>query len=409
MKKYLLLLLLISLYVANGYNSISDYILHHHRSIRLPDADLSFMGIVAENGYPIEEHFATTHDGYILRLFRIPYGINGNGSSTTTRRPVLLQHGLLDSSITWIINLPSQSLAYILADQGYDVWMGNNRGNVYSTNHTTLSVKSKEFWQFSYDEMGIYDLPTMIDYIIKETGFTQVPYVGHSEGTMQAWIAYLKDQDFSSKVPLFMALGPVGNVTHITNNALRALAELKIDDLFKIFGFNRFLPSPELLRFLFIDFCTECDICCADVVEWICGPHKGAFNNTRMPLVSGHEPGGTSIKNIQHFAQGVSKKQFQMFDYGLVGNILKYDSDHPPIYDLSKFPTNVKVALFSGTLDELADPVDVQQLFSTLPKESIINWSIIHNYAHLDYVWALDANQLIYPQIIEYLHNFSNN
>ncbi len=36
-------------------------------------------------------------------------------------RPVLLFHGLMDNSITWIINMPHESLAYILADQGYEV------------------------------------------------------------------------------------------------------------------------------------------------------------------------------------------------------------------------------------------------------------------------------------------------
>uniref|UniRef100_A0A914RIN6 Partial AB-hydrolase lipase domain-containing protein n=1 Tax=Parascaris equorum TaxID=6256 RepID=A0A914RIN6_PAREQ len=149
--------------------------------------------IIAFYGYTVEVITVQTQDGYILHMHRIPYGKNDTVKSVMRKRPVVFfQHGLLSSTFTFT--------AFIFADAGFDVWMGNVRGNFYSKQHQNYSSKDEEYWQFSWDEISKYDLNAMINKVLQVTKQPDLYYIGHSQGTLIMLAKLATDEEFHLKV-----------------------------------------------------------------------------------------------------------------------------------------------------------------------------------------------------------------
>ena len=88
--------------------------------------------LMVKYGYDYELYKVQTEDQWELSLFRI-IGKAGSGSNASTKPPVLVMHGSEMDAASWIsyyfmgVPMPMQ-----LVEEGYDVWMGNNRGTRYS-------------------------------------------------------------------------------------------------------------------------------------------------------------------------------------------------------------------------------------------------------------------------------------
>lgn len=119
--------------------------------------------------------------------------------------------------------------------------------------------------------------------------------------------------DIVKKVDLFVGLGPVADLTDPFDNELGFLRFLATiledgeDKLFDFLGDEQFLPqfgfvSPILQKVLDM-FCKMEGIGCDSLIEILVGRHKGSFNDSRMEVVVAHEPGGSSVRNIEHWTQ----------------------------------------------------------------------------------------------------------
>lgn len=150
-----------------------------------------------------ETHYVQTKDGYILRVHRIPW----QRTSRIYRGIMFMMHGLFGASPCYFV-YPEKSAAYYFSKAGYDVWMGNARGNMFSRNHTKLSPDGAEFWKFSWHEIGYYDLPAMIDYILLLTNQTQLMYIGYSQGVTSAMVLLSMRPAYNDKIKILHAMAP---------------------------------------------------------------------------------------------------------------------------------------------------------------------------------------------------------
>ena len=150
------------------------------------------------------------------RVFR-DHVLNGSGGKGACRSqykdghrkyPVLLMHGLLQSGGAFCCN-DDDSLAFILAKAGYDVWLGNNRCG-FQPRHNLLQYKDPRMWAWNIRQMGVFDLTALISRVLEETGFDKVGLICHSQGTTQTFVALAKEQrpDIGKRISVFCALAP---------------------------------------------------------------------------------------------------------------------------------------------------------------------------------------------------------
>ncbi|KAJ3681247.1 hypothetical protein LUZ60_015736 [Juncus effusus] len=367
--------------------------------------------MVVPRGYKCEEHEVVTSDGYILSMQRIPLGRNGSVGETARRQPVLLQHGLMVDGNTWLMNSPEESLGFVLADNGFDVWISNFRGTHYSQRHVSLDPSSRSYWDWSWDELAANDLPATVNFVYNQTG-QKLHYVGHSMGTLVA-LASLSEGRLVGKLKSAAFLSPIAYLSNMkTPLGIMAARAFVGEIVTNWLGVAEFNPTePEVVNMAKL-FCDQPGVNCFDFMTAMTGINC-CLNSSTVDLFLNYEPQPTSTKTMVHFAQTTRDGILRKYDYeNIFLNILKYGQITPPIYKLSDIPQNMPLFLSYGGQDVLSDNQDVQNLLNNDLKShqpDKLSVQYVDNYAHADFIMAVNAKEIVYRTMISFFSKNNNN
>ena len=173
-----------------------------------------FAEALANYDYQWEAFTVKSDDGWYLTLFHLT-GVSGERPSQSKENkdkpPVLLCHGAGDDAVNWAsVGVLGPSFPLQLVDNGYDVWMNNDRGKFYSNrNERDGDWTLKERWDWSWADMAQSNIPAVIKHVLKETGKPKLTVFGYSQGSAQNFYALAKNQDYyADVVHRFIAVAP---------------------------------------------------------------------------------------------------------------------------------------------------------------------------------------------------------
>jgi len=279
-------------------------------------------------------------------------------------------HGLLQTSMIFAAS-GKDSLALSLVNAGYDVWLGNNRGNRHSRQHASLTMESDDFWHWSIDELGSLDMPAMVECVLAVNGAPQLAIVGHSQGAAQTLAALACDDQgwWQQRVALFVAMSASSSLRGFDRWPMLLLQKVYANNplnFFAMFGSRAFIGALEMwYNFIPLDILTYLE---AAFYTELLGWSTTSWTNETARNYFSEVPGGTSTSTVAHWMQNAIAKEFSSFTR---------DSTCGDRYCIEKI--HCPTAVVYGGLDTLIDP---EPLLKGIP--ILVGSLCVPEHGHMD-------------------------
>jgi pimeloyl-ACP methyl ester carboxylesterase len=302
----------------------------------------------------------------------------------------------MDSSDSWVCNYKNNCLPFLLANKGYDVWLGNNRGNKYSRKHGHLNPNTdKEFWNYSLHEMGTLDLPAMIEFILNKTETNKISYIGHSQGSAQFFAAAsLNPEYFSERLNAMCALGPVTTLDNISSKLSKKFVLYNFDSYIEKSGLINEIPRSNYVSdYLKITCLKYAPIIILKILKITSEANPNVIDRFSLKVFLSNFPSGTSIMSVTHFGDIIRKNKFGFY------------RSKPLNYELKNIK-NIPIGLFIGKDDLLATVKDNRILKNVFEESGVLTfYKEYENMGHLTFLTGKTHDHL--EDLIPLLEKFN--
>ena len=289
----------------------------------------------------------------------------------------------------------------LLSNLGYDIWLGNSRGSLFSLDHVYLDSEQAngEYWEFSMDETVFYDIPSSIDYVLQASGAKKVSYIGHSQGTTLFFMLYMHNPSYvETFIDKYISLGTVPSISYSDF--------LPIKFLDKVYGLLEMtMPLTKAISFsaaqriILSNICKNSPKICKTSFEAAASliPTNRIKYETLFPFLY-YYPGGTSSYSILQWSQIHQAKKLVYFnpDYGETKEFKEYDINVIRNWKIKSF-------IQRSDCDTFSSYEDVTELYNTIEDKSIIKLVDTPNYGHTDDLAAESAIDDVYIPVIKFL------
>ncbi|CAG9771583.1 unnamed protein product [Ceutorhynchus assimilis] len=371
-----------------------------------PDTGKHLYEFMESHDWVYENHTVVSPDGYHINAVRLPRA-RGEIPGNKKKPCVLLVHGYASQPQLFMVKL-NDSLAMMLVEAGFDVWIMATRGCVYSLKHEFLSPKDAKYWDFSFHEVSYYDVPAYMDHIRNVTGNEKISYVGHSMGAL-VFLAFAATRpEYLKRIDSAHAWAPVVyNKYARTLEDERSWQEVRDEQIRKggVKGDNEW---SQLRMWLAIIFCNEKSPFlenCTGIHDRF-GPDRSQVDKPKLLVHMTNEPSGSSFKTYLHFLQMHKADRFQFYDYELFENLKRYGRFKPPLYNLRSISGKVPIIISYGLNDYYGGPEDFERLIAEIPGAigHIVPWPFFN---HVDFVFAKDAKTFVYNDCVRMLKMYA--